>query len=252
MDAALTNLVSLPALLIACLLFALASAGDAAGPPPALPEGDTGIDARYPGDVGIGKDPAVIFHEDFEDCRTTADLSTKWDAMWGQAHISIADELRAGRPGVAHIQQCFDSAAVRRRDQGRANVEREVRGVGLHAAIILRRHVRMDHVSERREVDLRGRHRSGIRLPVVAGTPAAMGAGREGKTDEEQRHGCPAGVHRCWRKGDDAHVDRPDGTGSGRSIVIDHVARAPANLPPRRPHSPSPSCQGSRLLRSAR
>jgi hypothetical protein len=102
-DAALTNLVSLPSLLIACLLFALASAGCAAGPPPALPEGNTGIAARYPGDAGIEEDPAVIFHDDFEDCRETADLSRKWDAMWGQAHISIAEDpadVNSGRRAV--------------------------------------------------------------------------------------------------------------------------------------------------------
>ena len=103
MDAALTNLVSLPSLLIACLLLAFASAGDAAGPPPALPEGNNGIAARHPGDAGIEKDSAVIFHDDFEDCRETADLSRKWDAMWGQAHISIADDpanVNSGRHAV--------------------------------------------------------------------------------------------------------------------------------------------------------
>ena len=31
-----------------------------------LPEGQTGLAARYPGDVGIGKDPAVLMAEDFE------------------------------------------------------------------------------------------------------------------------------------------------------------------------------------------
>ena len=45
---------------------------------PALPEGDAGIAAKHPGDIGIETDPAVIFHEDFEDCRTAADLHRKW------------------------------------------------------------------------------------------------------------------------------------------------------------------------------
>src|SRR5213592_2091639 len=32
----------------------------------ALPEGNTGIAAKYPGDSGIASDPSVIFAEDFE------------------------------------------------------------------------------------------------------------------------------------------------------------------------------------------
>lgn len=27
---------------------------------------DTGLAAKYPSDVGIGRDPAVLFHDDFE------------------------------------------------------------------------------------------------------------------------------------------------------------------------------------------
>ncbi len=32
-----------------------------------LPDGDQGIAARYPGDIGIAKDPAIVFVEDFEE-----------------------------------------------------------------------------------------------------------------------------------------------------------------------------------------
>ncbi len=41
---------------------AVACAGDQAVPPEAV----GGISARYPGDEGISKDPAVLFHDDFE------------------------------------------------------------------------------------------------------------------------------------------------------------------------------------------
>ena len=92
MDASLTTLVSLPAVLVACLLFALPTAGGADTPPPSLPEGNTGLAAKYPGDVGLEKDPAVVFHADFEDCRTTADVFRKWGVMYNGEHIGITEE----------------------------------------------------------------------------------------------------------------------------------------------------------------
>ena len=39
-----------------------------------LPEGNTGIAARYSGDAGIEKDPALLFHDDF----SSGNLD-KWD-----------------------------------------------------------------------------------------------------------------------------------------------------------------------------
>ena len=53
----------------------------AAAPPPApLPEGNTGIASKYIGDFGIDKDPAVIFHDDFE----SGNLH-KWDDFYQAA-----------------------------------------------------------------------------------------------------------------------------------------------------------------------
>jgi hypothetical protein len=86
MDVSLTVLISLMALLVV-----LPTPGAADAPPP-LPEGNTGIAARHPGDVGIEKDPAVIFHDDFEGYRETADLARKWDARWGLDHVRITEE----------------------------------------------------------------------------------------------------------------------------------------------------------------
>jgi hypothetical protein len=92
MDATLTTLVSLPAVLLAGLLFAMATTGGADTPPPPLPEGNSGLAARYPGDAGIEKDPVVVFHADFEDCRTTDDVFRQWGVMYNGEHISITEE----------------------------------------------------------------------------------------------------------------------------------------------------------------
>ena len=50
--------------------------GQDAGPLKPLPEGDGGIAAKYPGDVGIDKDPKVIFADNFEE-GTTEDHRAK-------------------------------------------------------------------------------------------------------------------------------------------------------------------------------
>jgi hypothetical protein len=61
---------------------------DATGGSAPLPEGHAGIAAKYPSDRGIDRDPAVIFHDDFE----RDDLRQKWDNVFHQANIRIADE----------------------------------------------------------------------------------------------------------------------------------------------------------------
>jgi hypothetical protein len=92
MDTSLTTLAAVPTMIAVCLLFALQTAGRGETPLPPLPEGNVGIAARYPGDAGIEKDPAVVFHADFEDCRTTADLSQTWDVMYNGEHLSITED----------------------------------------------------------------------------------------------------------------------------------------------------------------
>jgi hypothetical protein len=92
MNVSLTTALLLPALVLACLLFAVATTEGASTPPPALPEGNAGIAAHYPGDAGIEKDPAVLFHADFEDCRTIADLTRKWDVMYHGENLHITQE----------------------------------------------------------------------------------------------------------------------------------------------------------------
>ena len=60
--------------------------------PDTLPEGDNGIAARYPGDVGIEGDPCTIFADGFEDDSTAADLSNKWDNSYQNNLIRFATE----------------------------------------------------------------------------------------------------------------------------------------------------------------
>src|SRR6476619_5307671 len=58
------------------------------GPPPA---GD-GIAARYPGDVGIGNDPDVVFADDFESYGQTNDLWKRWSNVFQVVRTRIATE----------------------------------------------------------------------------------------------------------------------------------------------------------------
>ncbi len=75
-----------------CLLLATRIAYCADAPESSLPAGDTGIAAKYPGDAGIETDPAVVFHADFEDCQTTAELHSRWDAVVHEGNMRITEE----------------------------------------------------------------------------------------------------------------------------------------------------------------
>jgi len=57
-----------------------------------LQEGDDGLAAKYPGDVGIEGDPAVIFADDFESYAQPADLNQRWDAVFQMDQIRLATE----------------------------------------------------------------------------------------------------------------------------------------------------------------
>lgn len=58
---------------------------------PPLPEGNTGIAARYPGDIGIAGDTAVIYADDFESYASAAGLTANWNG--GVYHdVRIATE----------------------------------------------------------------------------------------------------------------------------------------------------------------
>lgn len=72
-----------------------AEADGAALPP--LPEGATGIAARYPADAGIGKDPAVVFADDFEDAASAAELGRRWSNVFGLQSMRVSED-----PAVVH------------------------------------------------------------------------------------------------------------------------------------------------------
>jgi len=57
-----------------------------------LPNGNSGIAARYPFDAGIASDPAVIFADDFESYSGAAGLTSKWNEAYHSANIRIATE----------------------------------------------------------------------------------------------------------------------------------------------------------------
>lgn len=80
---------------------------DAVGAPlPPLPEGSTGIAAKYPGDLGIGNDPTVLFADDFEDCTSPADLRKRWSASFGEPSMRItreAADLHTGKQALEFV-----------------------------------------------------------------------------------------------------------------------------------------------------
>jgi len=68
------------------------SAGEVPAPPAKLPEGDSGIAAKYPGDTGIEKDPAVVFADGFEGYSKPSDLGKRWDYVFHDGNMRIVEE----------------------------------------------------------------------------------------------------------------------------------------------------------------
>src|SRR5258708_5811751 len=60
--------------------------GGGSGP---MPDGNSGIAAKHPGDVGIATDPAVIFADDFESYAKPADLNKRGDAVYQNQNVTI-------------------------------------------------------------------------------------------------------------------------------------------------------------------
>lgn len=59
-------------------------------PPSGLPSGSTGIASLYPGDTNIGSDPNVIFADDFESYSSPSQITSRWNELYQQQHISLA------------------------------------------------------------------------------------------------------------------------------------------------------------------
>ena len=78
------------AFLISCAALALTSIAKVNAQ--LLPQGNSGIASRYPQDVGIMTDPAVIFADNFESYGSSAGLTTKWTQAYPATNIRIATE----------------------------------------------------------------------------------------------------------------------------------------------------------------
>ncbi|MBW3541960.1 MAG: hypothetical protein KY476_16955 [Planctomycetes bacterium] len=94
------------------------TAGDAARAE--LPEGNTGIAARYPGDVAIAEDRRVVFVEDFE-AAVLGDVTRRWDEVNDRfGNLALDDDVPAGSGGkrslaVTHVGGKGDGGHLFRR-----------------------------------------------------------------------------------------------------------------------------------------
>jgi hypothetical protein len=66
-------------------------------PTPEIPEGNSGIAAKYPGDAGIERDPDVVFVESFEG--SVAEICGRWEAVSGKPIMSKSDDVVPGSGG---------------------------------------------------------------------------------------------------------------------------------------------------------
>lgn len=86
-------------LFLLCATVLLANQVLAQGLPP-LPEGDTGIAARYAADKDIGNDAAVLWHDDFE----TGQLPGRYDNLFQRNLVSIAADRAKAHSGDRCIE----------------------------------------------------------------------------------------------------------------------------------------------------
>lgn len=84
---------------VAIGLCATAQTGDV-GQNSALPEGNHGLAAKYPGDRGIEKDPAVIWHDDFEMGTPVG----RWDMVFHEPQIRMASEVENVHSGKLALE----------------------------------------------------------------------------------------------------------------------------------------------------
>lgn len=76
-----------------------------------MPEGDTGIAADHPGDVGIANAAGVVFADDFETASSPNGLRDKWDVVWNEATLRIATEPANVNAGKQAVEMTFPQTA---------------------------------------------------------------------------------------------------------------------------------------------
>ena len=64
-------------------------------------EGDEGIAARYPRDVGIDADPAVVFVESFE--TTLPEILGRWEDIQSESSMSLTDDVPPSSAGTTSL-----------------------------------------------------------------------------------------------------------------------------------------------------
>jgi len=103
---------------------AVVGQGAAGGPPAPLPEGERGIAAKYPGDAGIERDPAVLLRDDFE----SGNLRAKWDVVFHEATLRLSEEPENVNGGRKALELTFPqrSDAVGNGVMKRLKDEREI------------------------------------------------------------------------------------------------------------------------------
>jgi hypothetical protein len=66
--------------------------GSAPQVPTFAPQSTPGLAAKYPGDVGIASDPAVIFADDFESYTEPAELKKNWTNVYQRDYVRLTRE----------------------------------------------------------------------------------------------------------------------------------------------------------------
>ena len=104
------SIIASRTLLSLCVLLAAGGPVQAQSLQP-LPEGDSGLAAKYPGDVGLADDPAAVFVHDFEDAADANDLCRKWDTVFHDSTIRIAAEPQNVHHGNKALELTFPQKA---------------------------------------------------------------------------------------------------------------------------------------------
>ena len=77
-----------------------------------------GIAARYPGDVGIEKDPNVVFADGFESYAQTSDLWNKWNYYYQASQTRITTDPANVRTGTKALEFTMPQGRYRARERG--------------------------------------------------------------------------------------------------------------------------------------
>lgn len=166
----------------ASLILSLALAGFG-GPEPVqqepLPEGDSGLAARYPGDAGIDGDPAVLLHDDFE----TGSLLDRWDEAYHAETTRLVDD-----PAIVHAGRRSLEFRVPRQDAELSNALVKHLGAG-HDRVFLRFYSRFEEDFDQ----LGSSHNGGYLAAIAPGLPyATPGVKADGRNKF-------VASYECWR-----------------------------------------------------